>query len=230
MDLKASRRQLIVDGLGLLVSIIGFGLVYGLAARAAGFSPIEAGSMSLIVFAGASQFAAVGYVAAGFSWPLIMVLTAFINSRHFFYSAALAPYLVDRPRPVRAFMAHFLTDEAFALSIAHFRRIGRGDLFGYFGAALVVVYVPWNLATLAGVVIGGAIPDPRQLGLDVIFPAAMAGLAIGLIDGRRDIVAALAGVLIGIAVGLAFDPAAGIVAGGMFGPVVAMVAVRGAAK
>jgi 4-azaleucine resistance transporter AzlC len=230
MDLRASRRQLIVDGLGLLVSIIGFGLVYGLAARAAGFSPIEAGSMSLIVFAGASQFAAVGYVAAGLSWPLIMVLTAFVNSRHFLYSAALAPYLADQPRPLRAVMAHFLTDEAFALSIAHFRRIGRGDLFGYMWAALVVVYVPWNLATLAGVLIGGAIPDPRQLGLDVIFPAAMAGLAVGLIDGRRDIVAALAGVLIGIAVGLAFDPAAGIVAGGMFGPVVAMIAVRGTAR
>jgi predicted branched-subunit amino acid permease len=230
MDLRASRRQLIVDGLGLLVSIIGFGLVYGLAARAAGFSPIEAGSMSLIVFAGASQFAAVGYVAAGLYWPLIMVLTAFVNSRHFLYSAALAPYLADHPRPLRAVMAHFLTDEAFALSIAHFRRIGRGDLFGYMWAALVVVYVPWNLATLAGVLIGGAIPDPRQLGLDVIFPAAMAGLAVGLIDGRRDIVAALAGVLIGIAVGLAFDPAAGIVAGGMFGPVVAMIAVRGTAR
>ncbi len=230
MDLRASRRQLIVDGLGLLVSIIGFGLVYGLAARAAGFSPIEAGSMSLIVFAGASQFAAVGYVVAGFPWAVIMLLTAFINSRHFFYSAALAPYLDDRPRPVRALMAHFLTDEAFALSIAHFRRIGRGDLFGYFWAALIVVYVPWNLATLAGVLIGGAIPDPRQLGLDIIFPAAMAGLAVGLIDGRRDIVASLAGVSSGICVGLAFDAAAGIIAGGMFGPIVAMVAVRGTGK
>ncbi|MEP7360801.1 MAG: AzlC family ABC transporter permease [Chloroflexota bacterium] len=230
VDLAAARRQLIFDGLGLLVSIIGFGLVYGLAGRAAGFSPIETGAMSLIVFAGASQFAAVGYIAANFPWAVIVLLTAFINSRHFFYSAALAPYLADRPRPVRALLAHFLTDEAFALSIAHFRRIGRADLFGYFWAAIVVVYVPWNLATLAGVLIGGAIPDPTRLGLDVIFPAAMAGLAVGLIDGRRDLVAALSGVVIGIAVGLAFDPAAGIIAGGMLGPAVAMIAVRGSAQ
>jgi 4-azaleucine resistance transporter AzlC len=230
MDLRASRRQLIVDGLGLLVSIVGFGLVYGLAARAAGFSPIEASSMSLIVFAGASQFAAVGYVASGFPWLLIVLLTAFINSRHFFYSAALAPYIADRPRPLRAVMAHFLTDEAFALSIAHFRRIGRGDLFGYLWAALVVVYVPWNLATLAGVLIGGTIPDPRTFGLDIIFPAAMAGLAVGLINDRRDLVAAFAGVVVGVAVGLAFDTAAGIIAGGLVGPIVAMVAVKRPAK
>jgi 4-azaleucine resistance transporter AzlC len=227
MDLRASRRQLIVDGLGLLVSIVGFGLVYGLACRAAGFSPIEAGSMSLIVFAGASQFAAVGYVVAGFPWLLIVLLTAFLNSRHFLYSAALAPYLTDQPRPLRALMAHFLTDEAFALSIAHFRRIGRGDLFGYFWAAVVVVYVPWNLATLAGVLIGGTIPDPRTFGLDIIFPAAMAGMAVGLIDGRRDLVAAFAGIVVGVAVGLAFDAAAGIIAGGLVGPIVAMVTVKG---
>ena len=227
MDLRASRRQLIVDGLGLLVSIVGFALVYGLACRAAGFSPIEAGAMSAIVFAGASQFAAVGYVVAGFPWVLIVVLTAFLNSRHFLYSAALAPYIADRPRPLRAVMAHFLTDEAFALTIAHFRRIGRGDLWGYWWAALVVVYIPWNLATLAGVIIGGTIPNPRTLGLDLIFPAAMAGMAVGLIEGRRDLVAALGGAAIGILTGLAFDATAGIIAGGLLGPIVAMVLVRG---
>ena len=62
--LRAARRQLVLDGLGIMVSAAGFGFVYGLAARTdAHFSPIEAMAMSLIVFAGAAQFAAVGYVA-----------------------------------------------------------------------------------------------------------------------------------------------------------------------
>ncbi len=68
-----------------MVSAGGFGLVYGLSARAAGFSPIEASAMSLFVFAGASQFVAVGYVLGGFSWAAVVVLTAFINARHFLY-------------------------------------------------------------------------------------------------------------------------------------------------
>jgi 4-azaleucine resistance transporter AzlC len=225
-DLRASRRKLIVDGVGISVSVIGFGLIFGLSARAAGFTPLDATAMSVFVFAGASQFAAVGYVAGGLPWLAVILATALINARHFLYSAALAPYFA-RERPViRAARAHLLTDEAFALSIAHFTRIGRTDSFGYWWAAIAVTFIPWNLASLAGVLIGGAIPDPARFGLDVIFPAAMAGLAVALIVGRRELVAALSGAVIGVAVGLAVDPAAGLVAGGLFGPLVAIGAVR----
>lgn len=217
-ELAASRRRLALDGLGIIATAIGFGLVYGLAARAAGFSPIEASAMSILVFAGAAQFAAVGYVLGGFSWVGVVLLTAFLNARHLLYGTALAPYLADKPRPLRALMAHVLTDEAFALSIAHFRRLGRADLPGYWWAAIVTVFIPWNLATIVGVTVGGSIPDPSRYGLDVIFPAAMAGLAVGLIFSRRELVAAIVGAIVGVGVGLAWDPAAGILAGGLLGP------------
>ena len=226
MSLAESRRRLLMDSLGIMVSAGGFGLVYGLSARAAGFSPLEAGAMSLFVFAGASQFVAIGYVLGGFSWVAIVALTAFINARHFLYGAALAPYVARVPRLQRALMAHVLTDEAFALAIAHFRRIGRGDLWGYWWAAIVVTFIPWNIATLVGVLIGGAIPDPGRFGLDVIFPAAMAGLAVGLVTGRRELVAALVGGVVAVAVSLAWDPAAGVLAGGLLGPLVGLLAVR----
>lgn len=229
MDLQESRRRLIQDSLGIMVSAGGFGLVYGLSARAAGFSPIEASAMSLFVFAGASQFVAVGYVLGGFSWVAVVLLTAFINARHFLYGAALAPYLADQPKLLRAAMAHVLTDEAFALAIAHFRRIGRADVRGYWIGAFLSTFIPWNVATLVGVTIGGSIPDPSRLGLDVIFPAAMGGLAVGLITGRRELVAALAGAVIAVAISVAWDPAAGIILGGVIGPLVGM-AVRSAAE
>jgi 4-azaleucine resistance transporter AzlC len=226
-EVRASRRRLVVDGLGIIVSASGFGLVYGLGARAAGFSPIEVVAMSTLVFAGAAQFAAIGYVAGGFSWAGIVILTAFLNARHFLYSAALAPYLGDRRRAIRAVVAHLLTDEAFALSIAHFRRIGRADLWGYWWAAVVVTFIPWNISTLAGVLIGGGIADPTVFGLDVIFPAAMAGLAVGLVTGRRELVAALVGVVVAVAVSLAWDPAAGIIAGGLAGPLAGLLTPPG---
>jgi 4-azaleucine resistance transporter AzlC len=222
-EVAASRRRLQLDGLGIIASAGGFGFVYGLAARAAGFSPLEASAMSVIVFAGAAQFAAVGYVLGGFSWLGIVLLTAFLNARHLLYGAALAPYLADRPRPLRALMAHLLTDEAFALSIAHFRRIGRADLWGYWWAAIVTTFIPWNVATLLGVVVGGQIPEPSRFGLDVIFPAAMAGLAVGLVTGRRELVAALVGAIAAVGVGLAWNQAAGILAGGLLGPLVGLM-------
>lgn len=223
---SASRHRLLVDGLALSASAVGFGFVFGLSAHAAGFTALDTSAMSLLVFAGASQFAAVGYVASGFGWVGIVLLTALINARHFLYSAAIAPYLRDERVPTRAVMAHVLTDEAFALSIAHFSRIGRGDRRGYWLAAVVLMFIPWNLASLAGVLVGGTIADPNRLGLDVIFPAAMAGIAVSLIVGRRELVAALSGAVIGVALGLAIDPAVGVVSGGLFGPIVAMAAVR----
>ena len=161
--LKASRRKLLLDGLGMSLSAIGFGFVFGLSARAAGLTPADASAMSLLVFAGASQFAAVGYVAGGFSWLGIVLLTALLNSRHFLYSAAIAPYFKDERPVTRAVMAHVLTDEAFAMSMAHFHRIGRGDRYGYWLAAVVIMFIPWNLASLAGVLVGGAIPNPTTV-------------------------------------------------------------------
>ncbi len=175
-------------------------------------------AMSTIVFGGAAQFAAVGYVASGLAWPGIILLTALLNARHLLYSAALSPWLRAVPFGKRAVMAHLLTDEAFALSIAHFRRIGRTDARGYWLAAIGATFIPWNLATLGGVVLGAQIPDPAVVGIDIIFPAAMIGLAVGLITGRRELVAAIVGAAIAVAVALLSSPSIGIVAGGILGP------------
>jgi 4-azaleucine resistance transporter AzlC len=226
-DVAGSRRRLALDTLGIVASSGGFGLVYGLSARTAGFSVVEAAAMSLLVFAGASQFAAVGYVASGLPWPGVVLLTAFLNARHLLYSAALAPFLGRRPVAERAVAAHVLTDEAFALSIAHFRRLGRADMRGYWIAAIGSTFIPWNVATIVGVALGAAVPDPNRFGLDVVFPAAMAGLAVGLVSGRRDAAAAVAGAVLAVAVSLAWDPAAGVIAGGIFGPLVAMLVPMG---
>lgn len=221
-DLRAARRQLLLDSAGIAVSAVGFALVYGLAAREAGYSLLEASAMSVIGFAGAAQFAAVGYVAQGLPWLPIVVLTFFLNARHLLYSASLAPRLRSVPLVQRAAMAHVLTDEAFALAATHFHRLGRVDVPGYWIAGVVAVFIPWNLATIAGYLLGSAIPDPSAFGLDVVFPAAMAGLAVGLMTGRREIAAAGAGGAIGVLLSLAMGSGVGIVAGGLVGPLVGM--------
>ena len=221
--LRTARRRLLTESLGIAVSAMGFGFVYGLSARDAGLSPVEAMAMSTIVFAGAAQFAAVGYVASGLPWPGVILLTALLNARHLLYSAALAPWLRDVPFVRRAVMAHLLTDEAFALAIGHFRRLGRTDERGYWIGAIASTFIPWNLATLAGVLLGSQIPDPARFGIDVIFPAAMVGLAVGLVTGRRELVAAIVGAGVGVVAALLTSPAVGIVVGGLVGPAVGLL-------
>ena len=214
---------MLVDSIGIEVSGVGFALVYGLAARAAGMSPIDVAVTSTLVYAGGAQFAVLGYVAAGAPWLSIVLVTALINSRHFMYGAALAPYVAHLPARVRALMAYPLSDETFALAISHFRRIGYADVPGYLFLGLGISVLPWILASAAGAALAGSILDPHVFGLDVIFPAAMAGLAVGLITGRREVVAALVAIVVGIAVALASDPAIGIICGGVIGPVVGML-------
>ena len=142
---------------------------------------------------------------AGVPWIVIGLLTGLLNARHVLYSAALAPWFRGTGFGQRAVAAHVLTDESFALSIAHFRRLGRFDAFGYWFASIGVTFIPWFLATLAGALLGEAIVDPERLGIDVIFPAAMIGLAVGLISGRRELVAAVVGAAVGVGVSLAVD-------------------------
>jgi 4-azaleucine resistance transporter AzlC len=221
-ELAPARRTLILSGLAFSASGIGFGLVYGLAAREAGFSVVEATAMSVFVNAGAAQFAAVGLISQGAAWPTIVAMTALLNARHLLYAAALGPWVMTRSRLERAAMAHVLTDETFALSLAHFRRLGRSDPLGYWLAAAFDC-IPWPLATAVGALGGQLIPDPTRFGLDVIFPAAMAGLAVGLVRGRAEVSAAVVGAILAIGAGLAMGPAAGIVAGGLLGPVAGLL-------
>lgn len=224
-DIGAARRDLVLASLGFAVSGLGFGLVYGLAAREAGFSLIEATAMSVFVLAGAAQFAAVGLIASGAGWPAIVFLTALLNSRHLLYSAALAPWLAGRSRLERAAMAHVLTDETFALALAHFQRIGRADIPGFWLAAGIDC-LSWPIATAIGVLGGQLIVDPARLGLDVVFPAAMAGLAVTLANGRPEVVAALVGAALAVVGGIAVGPAVSIVVGGLLAPVAGLMVER----
>ncbi|MFI5225327.1 MAG: AzlC family ABC transporter permease [Candidatus Limnocylindrales bacterium] len=218
LPMAEARRRLAFDIAGIVLSSGGFGIVFGLAAQKAGYSIAEAIAMSTIVFAGASQFAAVGLVVAATPWPAIVLVTALLNARHLLYSAALAPWLRGVSRRERAAMAHVLTDEAFALTLGHFSRLGRADPAGYWIAAIGSTFIPWNAGTIVGFLVGGYLASPDSLGIDVIFPAAMAGLAVGLVTGRRAVVAVAVAVIVAVVVALAWDPRAAAVIGGLVGP------------
>jgi 4-azaleucine resistance transporter AzlC len=224
-DIGAARRDLVLASLGFAASGAGFGLVYGLAAREAGLSVIEATAMSVFVLAGAAQFAAVGLISDGASWPSIVFVTAVLNSRHLLYSAAMAPWLGGRPRLERAAMAHVLTDETFALSLAHFQRLGKADVVGFWLAA-GFDSVSWPIFTAIGVIAGQLIPDPAQLGLDVVFPAAMGGLAVKLATARPEVATAVAAAALAVVGGIVVGPAASIVFAGLLAPIAGLLIER----
>jgi predicted branched-subunit amino acid permease len=222
MPIAAVRRRLMTDGIGIALSAFAFAMVYGLAAREAGLSVVETIAMSTLVLGGASQFAALGLFAQGVPWLAIVVLTAFLNARHLLYSAALAPWFVGTRIRVRAAAAHVLTDETFALAMPAFRSLGRLDMPVYWLAAAFPC-LAWIGGSLFGFVGGQLLPEPRALGLDVVFPAAMAGLAVALVVDPRTLVAAVAGGAVALVAAVAIQPSVGVMAGGLIAPLVAML-------
>ncbi|MGA3029127.1 MAG: AzlC family ABC transporter permease [Candidatus Limnocylindrales bacterium] len=224
---RESRGRLVRDGLAIATYAMPVGLVFGLTALQAGYSVFDVAANSALAFAGGAQFAAAGLVKTHSSWLAIAGVVALINARHLLYSAALTPYLLGQPRPERAVMAHFLTDETFALALAHFRRIGGFDRRGYWLAAMFI-FVPWQVGSTVGYLVAGAV-DTNRLGLDVAFPAAMAGLSLGMVSGRRDAAAAMGAVVVAVTVGLVGGPSLGLVAGAVLGPLFGL-AIRPSAR
>ncbi len=204
------------------MSVFAFAVVYGLAARQTGLSLAEGLAMSAVAYGGAAQFAALGLLAQGVPWLGIVVLSALLNARHLLYSASLAPWFSGRSYRERAASAFFVTDECFALAMPAFRALRRHDTGTYFIAAMIT-FVPWVGATMLGMLFGELLPAPRTLGLDVVFPAAMAGLAVALVVDRRACTAAVGGAVVGVAVATVTGPSVGILAGGLLAPALALL-------
>jgi len=176
-------------------------LSFGVVAREAGFSIVAAVAMSAIVYAGASQFAAVGILAQGGGIPAAVGAAALMNSRFLPMGIAFGPSLPGGPVS-RAFQGQPVVDSSWALAIGEDGRFDRWFLFGHSAAQ----YVGWTGGTLAGALIGDVIGDPRDFGLDAIFPAFFVAIIFGELRDRVGIAAALSGAGIALAL-LSFTPA-----------------------
>lgn len=163
-----SFRLGFVDTIIVWPGVAPFGMVYAVSALAAGLSFVETLGMSLIVFAGASQFTAVGLFASGAHPLSIIAATAIINARHLLLAASTAAYIRRAPAWLRAVVAFQLTDETYAVGVQRFARQG-GDAWYQFGSN-VSLYVVWAASTITGALLGALIPNPGALGLDLIFP------------------------------------------------------------
>jgi 4-azaleucine resistance transporter AzlC len=166
-------RQGVVKTLPLALGAVPFGLAYGIISTRAGLSVLETLLMSLIVFAGASQFMAVVMIQAGAGFPLIVASTFLVNLRHLVMGLSISPYLSETTPRWQRMLAFWMTDETYVTSVTHYREQESEQGNPYFmlgsGAAL---YTLWALASVVGALVGSAISDPMRWGLDFAMPAA----------------------------------------------------------
>lgn len=192
------RRDGIVVGLAVGVFAIGFGVL----SVNNGLSVAQTAAMSALVFTGASQFAAVGVIAAGGSAATAVGSALLLAARNGFYGATMARY-VPGPLWKRVAAAHLTIDESTALGIA---QDDPKDIASAFWAGGISVFVFWNIGTLIGALGGQAIGDPNALGLDAAFPAGFISLAAGSLRHQAGRIAAGTGLTIAL-LAVPFTPA-----------------------
>ena len=163
----------------LIIGAIPFGIIFGTLAEPSGLSIFGAMAMSLFVFAGSSQFIAVGLLAAGVG-PLLIVATTFVvNLRHLLYATALVDKVSHLSQAWRAVLAFGLTDESFAA--VNSRYLGRTDTahaHWFFLGSIVAMYSNWQLCTWLGIGLGELFPDMTQWGLDFAMSVTFLGMVI----------------------------------------------------
>ncbi|HEY5429831.1 MAG TPA: AzlC family ABC transporter permease [Solirubrobacteraceae bacterium] len=148
------------------------GLSFGVLARPV-MGPLAAIVMSVIVFAGSAQFAALAVLSAGGSAAAAIVAGLLLNLRFVPMGIAIAPSLRSGPLG-RALRGQALVDASWALAN---RGDGSFDVDFLLGSSLAQ-YPGWVGGTVIGALLGGAIGNPSSLGLDAIFPAFFLGLLV----------------------------------------------------
>jgi 4-azaleucine resistance transporter AzlC len=185
--------------LPLAVSALVVGGVFGVLARQAGLSLPESSLMSALVFAGASQFVALGLWMAPLPVLTILLTTLIVNLRHVLLGAALRPYFA-RLSPLKTYSStFFLVDESWALTISEFAS-GKRDAAFLLGSGLLM-FVAWVGGTVAGQIAGATLPPGARIGLDFAFTAVFLALIVGLWKGRESLLpwAVAAGVAVATA-------------------------------
>jgi 4-azaleucine resistance transporter AzlC len=124
-------------------------MAFGVLAQNAGLTLLEIGLMSVLVFAGSSQFIAVAMLAAGASFLTIVLTTFTVNLRHLLMSSALATFFKDHSWSRLSIFAYGITDESFAIN---WSRLKAGD---WDITRAIVLNQTANFVWIASSVLGG---------------------------------------------------------------------------
>lgn len=193
------------DGIPFILVVTPFALLFGVVATESGLNLLETMSFSIVVIAGASQFTALQLMNDN-APTLIVILSALaVNLRMAMYSASLAPYLGKAPLWKRAFVAYFMVDQAYAMSIVRYETHSEmtvPERVSYYFGVVTPIAPLWYLFTLIGAMVGQSIPP--EMALDFAVPITFIAMIGPMLRTPAHIVAAVVSVT--LAIGFAWVP------------------------
>jgi predicted branched-subunit amino acid permease len=172
----------------VLPGIFPFGVITGVAMVASGIEPFAAMSMSIAVFAGASMVASAQLLASGSPALLVILATLFINLRFMMYSASLRQHFAHAPLRLRLLAAYLTADNVYGLLLG--REGDESSKLDYFFGAGAVIWIAWQAAVAAGILVGAGLPASWRL--EFAAPLAFVAMSVPLLRDRAMVGAALA--------------------------------------
>jgi len=188
------------DSSPFLLVIVPFALLFGVVGTEAGLSITQVMGFSILIVAGASQFAALQLMIDNASTVIVLITALVVNLRMAMYSAALVPHLGAAPLWQRAIIAYFNVDQTYALSQVQFEKnpdMPLAHKIAYFFGTAAPVCPAWYGFTYVGAVAGGAIPP--EFALDFAVPITFLALIAPALKTLAHVAAALTSVVLALA-------------------------------
>ena len=175
-----SWRNSVALTLPVMMGYLPLGAVFGVLWVDAELTWYWAPLMSILVYAGALQYLAVGMLAAGIGWLDLAVASLLVNFRHLFYGLSLY-HLVPNGPLGRCYFMFGITDETYSLLSAS------GQVTNSKTALHIVALNQgyWIMGTLIGMVLARGLPPGLQ-GLDFALTALFTVLAVEQIRAKKD--------------------------------------------
>ncbi len=208
------------DGVPLGLSILVYGLAFGLVASQALLSLGQALAMSAAVYSGSAQLAALNLMQTGQMTLTTLAATIMvINARYILFGAALRPWL-GQTTPLKAYGSLLLLGDANWIFTMKAIQSGEQDR-AYLAGSGVPMFAGWLVGTAVGLTSGSMLPSPHTLGVDLMLPAFAAAMMAAMMKTRASLLPVIAGAGVALAVGQVAGAGWAIIAAGLAGAVLA---------
>jgi predicted branched-subunit amino acid permease len=191
-------RRGFVEMVAPSLGIAAWGLVTGVAMVKSGMSLPQATLMTMLVYAGSAQLAALPLLVAGA--PLwVLWATAFcVNLRFVIYSAHWRRYFGHLPRAQRLLLGYFAVDLSYVLFVRRFPEPRpQPEQLPYFWGGVVWNWVSWQGASVLGIVLADRVPTEWGLGFAGVL--ALLGITYSLLSDKKGWIAAGAAAFVAVA-------------------------------
>lgn len=181
---QSDFRQGFQSGISIAIGYLPIALTFGLLAKTTGLTFAETVLMSVIVFAGASQYISLSLIAMGTGIFEIILTTFIVNIRHFLMTASLNEKAVSDHPIKRAIYAFGITDETFAVSSTKEGTVTTPYMFG----VVSISYASWVIFSGVGFVVGANLPETLQVSMSIALYAMFIGLLVPSMKKQRKVI------------------------------------------